>query len=58
MKLHQLKKGDKFKLEGGVGNVWTFVGTSGMPSDVYYLAYDEKGKMQYFIGYIEVTIVE
>lgn len=58
MKIYELKRGDKFKLEGGVGKEWTFIGPSTAPPDQYYLAYDRTGKLQYFPTYIEVVKIE
>jgi len=56
MQLHKLKRGDKFTIVGGLGNVFTFIGISGLPNDIFYACYkDRDGQMQYFIGSMEVT---
>jgi len=59
MKLHKLTRGDSFKLQGDLDEeIYTYIGLSGMPNDIFSACYTSGGKIQYFAGYLEVDVIE
>lgn len=59
MKLFSLTRNDKFRLAGDDNSpVFTFVGATSGPHELYYFCYDENGKAHYFVGYVPVILVK